>query len=115
MTDYSAMLQRVQAQIRSLELTEEQIFDQMQPLKTQERTLLGILRALEEQKADFAEKQATDKVPDISGQVVPMPREAISKIDDKAITPAGNDVKKKDQESAAEETENPNESRGENG
>ena len=108
MTDYSAMLQRVQAQIRSLELTEEQIFDQMQPLKTQERTLLGILRALEEQQAEFTEKQATDKV-------VPMPREAVSKIDDKAITPAGNDVKKKDQESAVEEAENPNESRGENG
>jgi len=101
MTDYSTMLQRVQAQIRQLELTEEQIKEQMTPLKTQERTLLGILRALEEQKAEFDEKQVT--VTD--DKVMPMPREAVSKINDKVITPVGNDVKKKDQESATEEAE----------
>lgn len=85
MTDYTTMLQRVQAQIRQLELTAEQIEDQMQPLKTQERTLLGILRALEEQRAELTKKD--DKV-------TPMPREKIAKIDDKTITPTDSGKKK---------------------
>jgi len=89
MTDYTTMLQRVQAQIRQLELTEEQIYDQMQPLKTQERTLLGILRALEEQKAELTKS---------SEGVTPMPSERVTKIDDQVITPVQN-VKKKDQTS----------------
>ncbi|MBC8235712.1 hypothetical protein H8E77_39700 [bacterium] len=82
MTDYATMLQRVQAQIRQLELTEEQIFDQMQPLKIQERTLLGVLRALEEKRAEEADQN-----------VAVTNAEGVSKINDEAITVVGDDDK----------------------
>ena len=82
MTDYATMLQRVQAQIRQLELTEEQIFDQMQPLKIQERTLLGVLRALEEKRAEEADQD-----------IAVTNAEGVSKINDEAITVVGDDDK----------------------
>jgi len=61
MTDYAAILQRVQAQIRQLELAIEQAEDQMKPLLMQEKQVLSILRALEEQKQELAQiKQDND-------------------------------------------------------
>jgi hypothetical protein len=61
MTDYNIMLQRVQSQIRQLQLTMEQVKTQLKPALMQEMQLMSVLRSLEEQKQEHEKNKSNEE------------------------------------------------------